>query len=244
MKNLLILLTFVIIISGCGNQVPDANKIVNEAIKSAGSDQLQNAKVEFVFRDKEYGVLRKEGKFEMVRIFKDSLGLVRDEFSNDGFIRQINGVKVQIADSMAIKYSNSINSVIYFALLPFNLNDHAVIKTYLGEAKIKDIAYHKILVQFEKIGGGKDYEDEFIFWIGKEDFLIDYFAYSYKTDGGGMRFREAYNPRLIEGVLFVDYINYEPVESIDLREIGKLFKENKLKELSRIKLENIKVEKL
>jgi hypothetical protein len=244
MKKISILFAFLIFLSSCEKNSPDVNTLIDEVIKSAGSDNLNNAKVEFVFRDKEYGVLRNGGKFEMVRISQDTLALVRDELSNDGFIRQINGVQVQVADSMAIKYSNSINSVIYFALLPFNLIDPAVIKTYLGEEKIKDILYDKVLVQFTQKDGGKDYEDEFIYWINKEDHLIDYFAYSYKTDGGGMRFREAYNPRIIEDILFVDYINYETEEAVDLQEIGKLFKQNKLKELSRIKLENIKVEKL
>ncbi len=227
---------------GCTTE-NDPQKIVNETLAVSGSNKLDNAKVEFVFRDKEYGFKRSpNGLYEMVRLFKDSTGLVRDVLTNNSFHRELNGKKISVIDSMAIKYTNSINSVIYFALLPYGLNDEAVIKSYLEEEEIKGKIYHKIKVTFKKDGGGVDYEDEFIYWINKETKFVDYLAYSYHTDEGGLRFREAFNPRMINGLRVVDYINYKPKIQIDLEEIGKAFQANQLDELSRIKLENFVVE--
>ena len=72
---------------------------------------------------------------------------------------------------------------------------------------------------------------------------MDYLAYNYLTDGGGARFREAYNVRQIKGVRFADYINYEPEpETREVERFDSLYNEGKLKELSRIDTEDVVVE--
>lgn len=245
MKNLILLATSLLLLN-CSSKTEDANLLVDKTIELAGGNNFNDVEIEFTFRDKEYGVKMKDGRYEYVRLFKDSLNLYRDVLSNDGFHREINGEKADIPDSMAVKYSNSVNSVIYFALLPKGLNDAAVNKTYLGAEKIKENDYHKIKVTFDKDGGGKDFEDKFIYWINKSDHKIDYLAYQYYTDGGGFRFREAYNERIVEGIRFVDYINYKPNANlqIELEQMGEAFKAGQLEELSRIELENVRVNKL
>ncbi|ELR72241.1 hypothetical protein C900_01795 [Fulvivirga imtechensis AK7] len=229
---------------GCDNKEKDPEVIAFEAIEAAGGPNYDSIEVEFTFRDKEYGAKYASGRFEYVRLFKDSTGLIRDVLNNDGFYREINGAKADIPDSMASKYANSVNSVIYFAMLPKGLNDPAVNKAYLGKATIKGKEYHKIKVTFEQQGGGTDYEDEFIYWIGTEDKRVDYLAYKYLTEGGGMRFREAYNERFVGGIRFVDYINYKPKAEITLEAIGEAFVNSDLEELSRIELKGVRVNEL
>lgn len=244
MKKLLVLFLITLVAASCSDKNDDAQYVIDQARMAAGNDKLDMAQVEFEFRDREYGVKRLNGEYEMVRIFKDSLDVIRDQVTNDGFQREINGTVTEVADSMAFKYTNSINSVIYFALLPYNLNDAAVIKSHLGTETLKGKEYYKIKVSFQQEGGGKDFEDEFIYWIDKETYFIDYLAYSYLTDGGGMRFREAYNPRIVNGIRVLDYINYKPSSDINLEDIGKAFEEGKVEELSRIDLVNFNVELL
>ena len=71
---------------------------------------------------------------------------------------------------------------------------------------------------------------------------MDYMAYLYHTDGGGLRFREAINQRRVEGVLVQDYINYKPAdESIDINTIDELFEAGELEELSRIINEQVQI---
>jgi hypothetical protein len=71
---------------------------------------------------------------------------------------------------------------------------------------------------------------------------MDYFAYSFESDGGGLRFRKAVNPRRIGGILFQDYINFTPPsDDIPLDSLQRMFEQGKLKKLSDIKLENIHV---
>ncbi len=241
MKIVATVFSILLLVTAC-SPTPDAQQIIDEARKAAGSQLLDKAEVEFTFRGWEYGIKRFGGEFEMVRMFDDTLGLVRDVVNNEGFYREINGDKVAVVDSMAFKYSNSVNSVLYFALLPYNLNDAAVIKKYLGEEKIKDQVYHKIQITFQQEGGGKDFEDVFIYWVNKGTYFIDYLAYSYITDGGGIRFREAYNPRTVNGVRIVDYVNYKPKSEVDLNETAQLFARGELQELSKIEIVNFNVQ--
>src|SRR5690606_31342387 len=121
-----------------------------------------------------------------------------------GFVRFINEVRIALPDSTASKYANSINSVHYFVQLPYGLNDPAVKKKMMGEAEIDDEKYYEIQITFDEEGGGKDYEDIYMYWINKRNFTIDYLAYKFFTDKGGIRFRKAYNPRTVNGLRFVD----------------------------------------
>ena len=136
-------------------------------------------------------------------------------------------------------YSNSVNSVHYFAFLPSFLNDAAVHKTYVGETTIKGKAYYKIRVTFDQEGGGDDHDDVYMYWIDKEDYSMDYLAYSFHVNGGGVRFRSAYNARNVEGITFQDYVNYKHDKETPVENLDALYEEDKLIELSRIELKNI-----
>ena len=159
------------------------------------------------------------------------------------FTRSINNSLVPLADSTAQNFANSINSVHYFAKLPYGLNDEAVNKELLADETLFEKEYYKVKVTFNQQNGGEDFEDVYLYWIGKNDFKIDFLAYSFTINGGGYRFRKAYNERFVKAIRFVDYENYAPINSnIHLDEIGRLFEAGKLKLLSKIELENVKVE--
>ncbi|MEQ8910634.1 MAG: DUF6503 family protein [Vicingaceae bacterium] len=223
-------------------QKQSAEQIVNQTIEYAGGEKFEQSKIAFSFRDKHYEVHRNESEWKMRRTFQDSSLLVEDDYSPKGFKRKINGAEAEVADSMAFKYVESINSVIYFALLPYKLNDPAVIKENLGKELVEGKPYYKIKVRFKEEGGGEDFQDEFIYWFDQKDYSLDYLAYSFQVNGGGMRFRKAYNERFLNGIRFVDYINYKPLEgNVTLTSLAQLWQINELEELSKIKLEDVAV---
>ena len=221
-------------------EVLTAQSIIDQSIEAHGGSAYPTAHIQYTFRDRQYVLTRNGGQFQYERIFEQEGDKIRDILNNDGFIREINGQKTQIPDTMAAKYSNSVNSVHYFAQLPYGLNDPAVNKQYLGISQIKGIPYHKIQVSFQQEGGGKDYEDVFVYWIHTESFHMDYLAYSYETEGGGLRFRESYNAREVGDIRYQDYVNYkaDPAKW-EVHELDQAFNEGKLKELSKIELESI-----
>jgi len=246
MKLLPILLLAVFLIGSCAEkqETVTAQSIVDQAIQSACNGKCDNIKIDFTFRDRCYVSSRINNRFQLERITSDSTGVTHDYLNNSGFTRFVNDSLVQVPDSMAIKYANSINSVHYFAQLPYGLNDAAVQKELLGDATIHGKNYFEVGVTFKEEGGGTDFQDKFVYWIQKEDFTVDYLAYSYETDGGGIRFREAYNERWIDGIRFVDYNNYKP-ESLDLElnSLDDLFQKGALQLLSKIETESVGVAK-
>ncbi|MBT8320702.1 MAG: deoxyribose-phosphate aldolase, partial [Eudoraea sp.] len=156
--------------------------------------------------------------------------------------RNLAGKPAMVADTMAVKYANSINSVHYFARLPYGLNDKAVMKRYLGESVIAGKTYHKIEVTFQKEGGGDDFDDIYVYWFNKITNKPDYLAYEFLVDGGGKRFRKALNERYAEGIRFVDYLNYKPAtQEVSVYELDSSFMQNELELLSRIELKDIQV---
>ncbi|MEM7186528.1 MAG: DUF6503 family protein, partial [Bacteroidota bacterium] len=215
-------------IAGCAEKETPltAQAIVDKAIAVSCSDNCEKATIDFTFRDRCYVSKRDGGSFQFERITSDSTGVTHDILSNAGFQRFKNDTLVQVVDTMATRYANSVNSVHYFAQLPFGLNDGAVQKELLGEAMIHGEPYHEVGVSFTQEGGGTDFQDKFVYWIHKSRFTVDYLAYSYETDGGGIRFREAYNERVVNGIRFVDYNNYKPQSlEIELTSLDQLFQQ-------------------
>lgn len=221
-----------------------ADDIVNKSIEVSGGKTIENSDISFKFRDIRYRAIRLGGNFSLIRMQSKGKDLIVDSLTNNGFTRSINYELVKVEDSIIPKYTASINSVHYFSTLPYGLNDKAVNKTLLGEEQIKDKNYYKIKVTFNQEGGGEDYEDIFMYWVEKELFKVDYLAYTYnEEDGVGMRFREAYNERYVNGLRFVDYNNYKAEDTlIQLLDLGKAFEDNQLKLLSKIELENVSVD--
>lgn len=220
----------------------DAQQIIDKAIEKAGGKKYQNSTIQFVFRDHSYQVKRNASHFSMIRKkITDSITVV-DEINAASFQRKVNGKEVTVPDSMVFKYRESINSVIYFALLPYRLNDPAVNKEYLSETEIKGEKYHAIKVSFSKEDGGVDFQDVYVYWFHTKTFNMDYLAYSFEVNEGGYRFREAYNRRTVGGIQFADYVNYKPIEQpTSVEDLSRLFLEEKLKVLSKIELKDISV---
>ncbi len=186
--------------------------------------------------------IRNAGTYSLRRISKIKDFHTEDQLSNNGFQRLINAHPSSVPDSMAVKYSESINSVHYFSVLPHGLNDGAVQKKLLEETTIKGEKYYKIQITFAQEGGGVDFDDVFVYWIGKKDFKIDYLAYTFHVNGGGKRFREVRKEHLVNGVRFVDYNNFKPKNrSAELTTLDKAFENGELIKASEINLENIQI---
>jgi hypothetical protein len=218
-----------------------AQQIVDRAIDKAGGVLYGQSEFKFRFRDREYALERKSGRKVLMRMNQTDSGTVTDTWDGRDFRRDFKGEVLPVADTMARAYSNSVNSVHYFAYLPYGLNDAAVNKKRLEDETIKGRPYYKIEVTFDQEGGGEDFEDVYIYWIDRENFTTDYLAYVYHVDGGGIRFREAFNERYINGIRFVDYRNFNPVGEAEVSKMGALFEAGELELLSVVRLEDIKV---
>lgn len=243
-KTLLFLLA--IIAFSCkddSKKVLTAQEIIDKSIVvSGGVSAYESSTITFNFREKRYVSEMKGNKKTLTRILKNDTVNLRDVLSNKGFQRFKNDSLVMLSDSLSSVYENSVNSVHYFSKLPYQLNDGAVTKELLGETLIKGKEYFKIKVTFNQEGGGEDFDDTYIYFFNKKTFKPDYLAYDFHVNGGGMRFREAYNERYVNGIRFVDYNNMKPMEEkASVLQVDSLFNNDKLQLLSKIELVDVSV---
>ena len=219
-----------------------AQWVIEQAIARHGGANLDTGVVKFDFRDRRYAMIREGNTFRYKRDYTDEQGrLISDILTNIAFTRVVDGRIATLSEKDSSAYANSLNSVMYFAFLPYFLNDEAVQAEYQGVSEAFGTPHHELLVTFRQDGGGKDFEDEYAYWFAADDFRLNYLAYNFLVDGGGARFREAYNAREVEGIRVQDYLNYKPTDATrrDVLNFDELYRAGGLDTLSRIELENV-----
>jgi hypothetical protein len=224
------------------NTLLTAQQVIDSSMAAAGGNYFDKSTISFDFRDIHYDYKRINHKKILSREMEKDSKRIKDVKTTDTFQRFVNDSLVSLSDSLANVYANSVNSVHYFAYLPQGLNDPAVNKKLLGKVQLDTATYYKIMVTFDQEGGGDDYDDTYIYWFNTKTFAPDYLAYVFHTNGGGQRFREAYNERFVNGIRFADYNNYRTKDlSIPITKIDSLFLNGELELLSKIELENVSV---
>ncbi|PSQ81558.1 MAG: hypothetical protein BRD46_01915 [Bacteroidetes bacterium QS_8_68_15] len=227
--------------------------MIDSVRAAAGADVLdRGARVAFTFRGERFQLHRRaDGSFSYARTTRDSLGRrTRDVLTADTLRRRIDGRPVPLDSAARRRIETAVNSVAYFALLPFPLGDPAVEPRYAGTDTLGGTAYHRIAVTFRQKGGGRDWQDRFVYWFDPRDFSMDYLAYAYGRGRGedyGTRFREAFNARRVGGVRFADYRNYttrsnDSLPSDRLARYAHLFDADSLRRVSTVALDSVRVE--
>lgn len=195
----------------------------------------------FDFRGANYSFRHHEGGFRYTKLLKTDSTNQFDVLTDEGFTRVLNGDTLALDEEKSAAYGEILNSVVYFVCLPQKLKDGAVNMRDMGQTSIKDENYHVLKVSFEEQGGGTDFEDEFMYWVNSKTNFVDYFAYRYHVNGGGVRFRSVLSRETVNGMVFQNYINHEADIKSDLEALPVLYERGELKELSRIIIENIKI---
>ena len=253
MRTLLALCATVLLLAG-GCQSPDSTPSTAAVIDSAraahGAPVLDEAVVTFDFRGYDYRVRQDGGPFHYRRSYADSLGRpVTEGLTNDGIYRVVDGDTVSLSSSERNAVETTVNSVTYFALLPEPLGDSAVQPTYSGRDTIDGVPYHRVKVTFRQEGGGRDWEDVFMYWFRTDTYAMDYLAYAFGQGPGeepGTRFREAYNVRRVNSVRMADYHNYtvDTLSADQMDEYPDLWARDAARLVSRIELDSVQVRPL
>lgn len=218
---------------------PAALSILNRALKAHGSQRLSKVNFGFTFRGSQFEFITENEKEIYKSSYEKEGKAYNDRIEGGIFHRLIDNASQTLNEKEAYSGFETLNSVIYFATLPHKLRDPAVNLYAAGTATIKGKAYDMLRVNFDEEGGGVDHDDNFLYWINQETNRIDYLAYDYKTNKGGVRFRSAFNPRVVAGVLFQDYVNYKAPLGTPLADLPGLFEKGELEELSIIATEGV-----
>ena len=108
-----------------------------------------------------------------------------------------------------------VSTRVYFAFLPYRLNDPGVEKLDFGivDEKVarctRCVSASADRVPRAAIEGGETGQtsDEYMYWLDPESGEVVYFAYDFVDEPSGIRFRRAFNQRRIGGILFFDQEN-------------------------------------
>jgi hypothetical protein len=238
-------------ITGCGSSSDEeenrrAEGIIQEAVKKHGGASYQEAAVNFQFRDRQYRTVIDEGRYRYMRQYEDSSGAqIMEVLTNDSVYRKVNGKRVKLDDETRQGIKGSLNAINYFFLLPYHLTDQQVAPTYIDSVQVEGEPYHKIRVTFDQAEQSNAHEDIYLYWFHTDHYTMDYLAYQFFVNGGGMRFRVANNVREKGGIRFQDYLNLAPkFDGADFRKIDSLYEEGDLKKVSEINKDSIQVKGL
>lgn len=259
-RSLVPLAGLAVLLAGCGEPAdgldpapadtsadPSAAAILERARAVHGADVLDHATVTFGFRGDRFTASRDGGRFAYTRRWTDSTGAaVRDVLGNDGpnagLVRIVDGDTVALGEREYLIAEEAVNSVVYFALLPYPLADPAVQPRHVGTDTLADEPYDLVEVTFREEGGGRDHQDRFLYWIHRDRATMDYLAYSYEDSGGGARFRQTVRPRTVGGVRFADHLNFAADPSQPLEQLGRRWMADSLELLSEIVLDEVSVQ--
>ena len=192
---------------------PDALATLAAARAAHGSDALEGRTVSFRFRGTPYTAWHRGGQFRYARTLDEGGRRVVETLDNDGPARTVDGEPAALTPDVGAALAESINSVVYFALLPHALDAPALRARALAPDTVGGAPYRRVEVTFAQEGGGADWQDRYVYWVGEAD-TIDYLAYSYAVAPGdtaraatGSRFREVIGAAEVAGVRFQDYRN-------------------------------------
>lgn len=232
---------------------PEASpeRVIRDGIEAHGGARFSAMEATFGFRGDAFRVRYHDGAFAFERtVMAPRAGLAPgevqvDRMDNAGTSRKVGGDAVALTPEAQRNLETDLNSVVYFAFLPWRLEDPAVRLRDLGEGQLNGTRYRKIEVTFEAEGGGRDWEDRFIYWFHPETHLLDFLAYRFHTGDGGTRFREAANRREVGGLVVQDWLNFTADPEVDdIARYDELFEAGLLRLVSRVELEDLRIEPL
>ncbi len=219
------------------SEVDSAHWVIQKSIDYHGGN-FTGKTLQFEFREKRYKGIFSKKETLMVRSFTKNDSSYVDSISNDKAIRTLQNQNVDLSEKKNSAIVNAVNSVFYFVMLPSKLKDPAVVSEYLGIENSNTGSYHKVAVSFKQDGGGDDFQDKFMYWFDAQTFQMTFLAYSYETNGGGIRFRSVEKEhKLPSGYVLQDYVNYK-TDSLGtkLEDLLTFHSSKRLKKISTIKL--------
>ena len=189
------------------------------------------------------------GLFEHVVTREDGM---RVRATNDTVERWEGGDQVQVPPEEEARRRRFVSARVYFAFLPYRLNDPGVWKQDLGIVDWEGRRLHQVRVQFASRAPGGDAgsetgqtSDEYMYWFDPTTGEVVYFAYDFTGEPSGLRFRRAINQRRVGGILFFDQENLGlDGDGLDVGQVDPRFVAERLKPISVVELRDIQVQPL
>lgn len=229
----------------------EAVALIHAAHAAHGSDLLDGHTVHFTFRGTPFTAWRDGSRFRYTRTLTDEAGrAVVQTVDDDGVHQTIDGLDAPFAsDSDRAAAETAVNSVVYFALLPASLADPSVRVRSLGRDTVGGQPLDAVEVTFAQDGGGRDWEDRYVYWLHPDRHTLDFLAYTYRETPGdtaraatGHRFRRVIGTQTVGGVRFQDYENLSADSLARLEDYPTALAEGRLFPVSEVRTEAVRLD--
>jgi hypothetical protein len=218
-------------------------EIVDRAIEYHGGSLFTSStsELDMCSRSGCFGVVAKmDGGLFDLDITQESRGR-RVRLTNDRAELWQDGNPVAVTDDDRARQQSFVFQRVYFAFLPFRLNDPGVYKEDRGLVDWQGRTLHEVLVSFEPHSSAGA-ESQYMYWFDPETGRLEQFAYDYED---GLRFQVATNHRRVGGVLFFDRENFGlNAEGLTVKAIDPSYVSEELRAISTIELRNLSVRPL
>lgn len=224
------------------------SQVLERAIEHHGGDVYEHSvsELNICSRSGCYRVaVRMDGGLYRYRVSGPvSAGHREVEATNDAVAHWHDGVEQELAPGDASRLRDWVMERVYFAFLPYRLNDPSVLHQDLGRETWGGRELHKIKITFWA-GSSTDAQDQYLYWFEPASGRLEQFAYSYQGEPGGIRFRRLFNHRRVGGILFFDQENLGlEGDHLSVDAITPEYVEITLRAISTVTLEDIRVEPL
>jgi len=212
--------------------------LVQRVVVAHRATALRDASLQFFFRGVAYRMTRSGGEYRYERWPGPRQ---HEVLTNEGYQLLVDGEPAKLSKAMLAARARDLNSVVYFASLPYPLLDTAVHPRALGRDEVDGQSLDVLEVTFDEADGGEDHDDVFRYWLEPETGRMRYLAYSFARSGGGVRFRVATSTATAGEAILVNWTNYG-VDDVDvpLDSLPDLWSQGRLPKLSTIELEQLR----
>ena len=164
--------------------------------------------------------------------------------SNDSLAAWRDGQPLAPSPELSAALRDWAMARVYFAFLPFRLEDPDVLQEDLGVEEWEGRRLRRVKVGFVA-GTSTDAEDEYLYWFDPDSGRLEQFAYSFSGRPGGLRFRRLSNYRRIGGILFFDQTNLGvDGEGLSVDQVRPEFVARRMRPVSEVTLRNVTVREL
>lgn len=240
----------VVLAATAGAQAPEKQlrlPIVDKAIEFHGGPLFQRSHTTLTIASLsgsfDISARMDSGRFEYVVSGKTRSGERRVRWTNDSLERWDDGKPVPLeTDEDRQRAEDFVNARVYFAFLPYRLNDGNTYKEDLGIEEYDGRKLHKVKVTFRP-GTSTDADDEYMYWFDPDTGRMEQFAYSFVVGDGGLRLRKVTKFEEVGGILFaVEQENYAiDGQGFKVEQITPEYVAKNMKLLSTVTLKDIKV---
>lgn len=200
-----LIVAIILLLFSCNNeQSLSGEDLLNRAIEVSGGDSFFHSTISFDAQGMRYTMERDGNIANFTSERQVDTTYYKATYRNGYQQYFVNGVEQEESFSSRKFISSRLEGFLYLTSIPHVFNQTAVIVNRKEDVVIRNKTYQVLHITFTKLPED-DPGNEFYLYIDPVSGYVEFRAEKLDLDGETNLLKKAYNPRIIEGIRFVDY---------------------------------------